>query len=445
MLKKYKSRIVVFLSLLCLSPVNAQETTGLVTWSSAADSSVHVLSVITGEHIAYFTNHVDTLQQFNINYEHSNSLVGNNGKLFARDGLWIATFSGSGRVFEIDTINNTIDRQDRTFYQGYNFHAYQFQRKDTIYSFGGYGFWINNNLLTYFSEVRREWNLLSIAPFAMTAPDTELDMVSLVFYDRAHDLLYAEANNVLYAFDFRTYTWSKKGWLHDDGNADNSIMFHRMSDTTLLVMTSNEAREINFYGNTITDRSVNNGLIFNQTGPVYGFKCMYSLDEQTLLIPKRSDIIPVGYSFEYVTSKIKGNGQVPLFKSSALKLWGIIKILAVVFIIILLVRARKKLFLNSRKIKTVSKNFSLIQINTLRQLLSGPLLAEDLNSILNVQEKSWEVQRRQRSIFLRELNGLGVQVFKAELVLREKSPTDKRQVVYVVNSEIQDQLAQFLP
>mgnify|MGYP006061618173 FL=1 len=86
-----------------------------------------------------------------------------------------------------------------------------------------------------------------------------------------------------------------------------------------------------------------------------------------------------------------------------------------------------------------------MQMNTLRQLLSGPLLAEDLNSILNVQEKSWEVQRRQRSIQIKELNELGVKLLNSELVLREKSPTDKRQVVYVINSQIQDQLAQLLP
>lgn len=62
-------------------------------------------------------------------------------------------------MFEIDTVNNRIDRQDRTFYQGYNFDAYQFQRNDTIFSFGGYGFWLENNLLTYFSEVRRSGTL----------------------------------------------------------------------------------------------------------------------------------------------------------------------------------------------------------------------------------------------------------------------------------------------
>ena len=95
--------------------------------------------------------------------------------------------------------------------------------------------------------------------------------------------------------------------------------------------------------------------------------------------------------------------------------------------------------------KATESYFSTVQTNLLLQLLSGPLLADDLNSILNVQEKSWEVQRRQRSIFLKELNVLGLRIFQVEVVLREKSPTDKRQVVYVINPQIQDQLAQLLP
>jgi hypothetical protein len=175
---------------------------------------------------------------------------------------------------------------------------------------------------------------------------------------------------------------------------------------------------------------------------------MYELGEHILLMPKTSEVIPIGYSFEYLVTKRKGHGkgEIPLFRTSAERhLQFAFLVFSVLLILFLLSKSRSVFYLKSRKSKTILRDFSLLQINALRQLLSGPLLAEDLNSILNVQEKSWEVQRRQRSIFLRELNGLGVQVFKAELVLREKSPTDKRQVVYVVNSEIKDQLAQFLP
>tara|TARA_B100000768_G_scaffold49108_1_gene47910 strand:+ start:1120 stop:2454 length:1335 start_codon:yes stop_codon:yes gene_type:complete len=444
MLKKHKSRIVGFLLLCCLSPVKAKEVKGTVSWSSTTDSSIHVLSMVTGEHLAYFSNHIDTLPKFTVNDENANLLVGKLGKLFSRGSLWVAAFPGSGRVFEIDTINNTIDRQDRTTYQGYNFYAYQFQRKDTIFSFGGYGFWVENNLLTYFSEARREWNRMSNAPFPNISPDPTQRRKRMSFYDRTHDVLFTQYNNVMYAYDFLNQTWSEKGELDSELNGFN----HRITDSTLLVMTGKAAWEIDFYGNRILDRGIEKGLIYNLTAPFEGFSCMYELGEHILLMPKTSDVIPIGYSFEYFVTKRKdqGNGEIPLFRSSAERhLQFAFLVFPVLLILFLLAKSRSVFYLKSRKIKTIHRDFSLTQINTLSRLLSGSLLAEDLNNILNVQEKSWEVQRRQRSIFLKKLNELGVKLLNSELVLREKSPTDKRQVVYVVNSEIKDQLAQLLP
>ena len=448
MFKKHKSRIVGFLLLCCLSPVKAKEVKGTVSWSSSADSSIHVLSMVTGEHLAYFSNHIDTLPKFTVNDENANSLTGKLGNLFSRGSLWVATFPGSGRVFEIDTINNTIDRQDRTTYQGYNFDAYQFQRKDTIFSFGGYGFWVENNLLTYFSETRREWNRMSNAPFPIISPDHTQPRKRMSFYDRTHDVLFTEFNNVMYAYDFLNHTWSEKGELDSELNGYNSITHHRTTDSTLLVMTGKTAWEIDFYGNRIIDRSIENGLIYNLTVPFEGFSCMYELGEHILLMPKTSEVILIGYSFEYFVTKRKGKGkgEIPLFRTSAERhLQFAFLVFSVLLILFLLAKSRSVFYLKSRKIKTIHRDFNLMQINTLRRLLSGSLLAEDLNNILNVQEKSWEVQRRQRSIFLKELNELGVKVLNSELVLREKSPMDKRQVVYVVNYEIKDQLAQLLP
>ena len=443
---KHKSLILGLLSLCCLGHADAKEIKGTVSWSSSVDSSIHVLSMVTGEHLAYFKDHIDTLQRFIINYDKGNALVGKKGHLFLTNGLLLATFSGSGQVFEIDTVNNRIDRQDRTFYQGYNFDAYQFQRNDTIFSFGGYGFWLENNLLIYFSEVRREWNFMSSAPFPVKIPEGGKRRIPLSFYDRDHDVFYTSDSGVLYAFDFRNHTWLKKGNFSVNLEGGGLIKTHRMTDTTLLVMSNNWAWEIDFYGNTIIDRSIENGLLYNQTGPLSSLDCLYSLNERTILIPRVSDVIPVGYSFEYLTTHMRNKGQVPLFTSSRERSLRIAFLaLALMVIVFLTAISWGRFFGKTRKMEAIKSYFNITQTNLLRQLLSGPLLAEDLNSILNVQEKSWEVQRRQRSIFLKELNLLGLRIFKAEIVLREKSPTDKRQVVYVINSEIQDQLAQLLP
>lgn len=47
----------------------------------------------------------------------------------------------------------------------------------------------------------------------------------------------------------------------------------------------------------------------------------------------------------------------------------------------------QRLYGKIAKMKATESYFSTVQTNLLRQLLSGPILADDLNSILNVQEK----------------------------------------------------------
>lgn len=73
---KHKSLILGLLSLCCLGHADAKEIKGTVSWSSSVDSSIHVLSMVTGEHLAYFKDHIDTLQRFIINYDKGNALVG---------------------------------------------------------------------------------------------------------------------------------------------------------------------------------------------------------------------------------------------------------------------------------------------------------------------------------------------------------------------------------
>lgn len=68
---------------------------------------------------------------------------------------------GTGQVFQLDIIRKKLTRLDKTFYRGYNFGAIRFIQNDTLYSFGGSGFWQVNNLETYFSSKSKEWELHS--------------------------------------------------------------------------------------------------------------------------------------------------------------------------------------------------------------------------------------------------------------------------------------------
>jgi hypothetical protein len=67
------------------------------------------------------------------------------------------TIHCTGQVYRINKSTWEIQRIDHTFFRGANCRSYQFFRNGTIYSFGGYGFWQSNNILSQFSFKGGEW------------------------------------------------------------------------------------------------------------------------------------------------------------------------------------------------------------------------------------------------------------------------------------------------
>lgn len=93
-----------------------------------------------------------------------------------KDKLYIVV-ERTGRVYEVeksdqDTIQ--INRIDSTHYYGYNGGAILFSFNDTIFSFGGNGFWHNNGQLRYFSFKNHEWQITQI--------EKEIPCIYTLFY-----------------------------------------------------------------------------------------------------------------------------------------------------------------------------------------------------------------------------------------------------------------------
>ena len=62
---------------------------------------------------------------------------------------------GGGHVFSVD--NDTLKREDFSFNHKMSFGSAVFVRNDTIFKFGGYGFWSSRNFFTYFDNSSKEW------------------------------------------------------------------------------------------------------------------------------------------------------------------------------------------------------------------------------------------------------------------------------------------------
>lgn len=79
-------------------------------------------------------------------------------------GLYILV-EGTGQVYQATQQTSkklAFTRIDSTTYFGYNFSAINFSYHDTLFSYGGMGYWLTNGHLRYFN-VGKEWNVFELA------------------------------------------------------------------------------------------------------------------------------------------------------------------------------------------------------------------------------------------------------------------------------------------
>ncbi len=74
-------------------------------------------------------------------------------------GKMVVQLDGTGKLLRTDSTGR-MHRLDSTLYEGYNYGAFNFVYKDTIFSLGGYGFWQFNGQLRYFSDATRSWSVV---------------------------------------------------------------------------------------------------------------------------------------------------------------------------------------------------------------------------------------------------------------------------------------------
>ncbi len=101
-------------------------------------------------------------------------------------GKMVIQLDGTGKLLRADSLGR-MQRIDSTLYEGYNYGAFNFVYKDTIFSLGGYGFWQFNGQLRCFSEVNSSW---SVVKSNVLIPIRQWYNAQ-VYYDVADEKIYA--------------------------------------------------------------------------------------------------------------------------------------------------------------------------------------------------------------------------------------------------------------
>ena len=74
--------------------------------------------------------------------------------------VWLQPL-GTGRLYKLEKSksNYSLIRIDSTIHSGVNYKAFTFQLNDTLFQYGGAGFWQMRGIMTYFSPQTHEWEL----------------------------------------------------------------------------------------------------------------------------------------------------------------------------------------------------------------------------------------------------------------------------------------------
>jgi DNA-binding MarR family transcriptional regulator len=360
----------------------------------------------------------------------------------------IISFPGSGVVYGLNTKGHPV-RLDDTYYGGYNFDSFRALHQGALYSIGGSGYWQRNGLILYFDQQLREWE--RITPFfgmpnefslsfgaqvdsnvflLCNAPDKTVEPSLTDFQIYRVNLKDREAGSIgVFSLD----DGSREHVITAVGHLRNYALFDLDGFLYVADVKANKLYEW---------RDLTAG-----TGPYNGFEGVVIQNDTVTLIYSSSTITNPSVRFtkvpyEEVLSYCE-DIDMPVYRTTAEQLFWrytsefVLVFLALAFLILFLVRYNlRQPGIEKQFVEALNPQ----EVRLLRHLiLLPPGRSADIGEIdllLEMEDKSWENQRKIRSKSLTNINTLAEELLGyRDFVLRVPHPEDKRARLYHISPE----------
>jgi hypothetical protein len=367
----------------------------------------------------------------------------NNTKLVFKNKIPYLVSIGSGMVWEL--MNDSIKRIDNSFGHRMTYRSDVFVKNDTIFKFGGYGFWSARNFFTYFSDTTMEWEFYLIDKNSYLPPglshfnSTLVDDSYFVSRGSSIDLHngteYVQNNNV-WKFDFNKKTWTDLGTSKFISYQDNEFidigngrhLFFGIVDnlkgggSEMRILDYN-ANSIEYYDDASSILAVGSGFFARDT--IYNF---------------RNNRF-IGISLDDFTNKLSSTSSMYVDANT------LFKSLTTVVVIIIIILLFGILFLynkNRKRPRLVESGFRFDRVFyplsvAEHKVLTMLLYSKNVNSKLLLNELydsslSAAQNNRKKLEIIDSLNQKLERVFKTKDFIRSKKSTqDQRVLIYYTN------------
>ena len=351
------------------------------------------------------------------------------------------TLKGTGQVYEYEPAQRTFKRIDRTFYRGYNFDAVQFMRQGKLYSFGGYGFWHFSNVLTYYDELRAEWEILrpnNIGP-------TSIDSKGFSGYAQKLDVFYSGASAItvplekfksklgedFFVFDFKTKSWTFLGKINS--LLDQSTNWDVFWTGTYFLKWENDQL-------FIIDPTNNEVLLYQNNEKFFTTNGQYFVKGDTVYNYWNDKGNIDYFSVKEILNKATYVG--PFYSRET-------PLLHYLLIFCIICSAAGSFWIYKRKIGNARAGYfdsleEKLLLALMKRHTKGGLSSQQVNDSLLLHTKSFDNQRRVRVNVINKINQKMTHHYKiSEAIVRLASAEDKRQSIYKLSPEAYQRLKEY--
>jgi hypothetical protein len=361
--------------------------------------------------------------------------------VFIKDNLYISSITG-GMMYSI--VNDSLKRIDNSFNHKMTIQSAVFTHRDTIFKFGGYGYWSSRKFMTYFSFDTMEWEFYkqtgSNSPPGSHNFNWSISGDDFYFFNgRIVDVnngLMAGRNDDIWKFDFISRSWSNLGKVNLSDYNFNMVKSNvdkfgssYVFDTSI---SENSVYKLDFLNNILSTFDIPNK---------YSGIGKWSFIENDTIYELRPNILVKTPLKEIFNDSSRE--ETKLYNSSQSLIDGLVRVLLYFILIVVVlyflndfnIRSKPRLTSQGIKVKRELIRLSDIEIKILHKLLkSTETLSVDLYNIVEDKSLSYPQNNRIKVSAIKSINtkiykSLGVQSFIDSKKLLE----DKRVAIYFIS------------
>lgn len=373
----------------------------------------------------------------------------------------------TNQVYQFNYQTLLLERIDKTYFGGFNCRSTRFIRNKTIYSVGGYGLFRTNNLFVYYQANRNEWdaiNFLNDAPKSIYkglsgyVKKTDSFLTGLNFYVSDSE----NSGNMtidygFYEYKFKDNKWYKLGeivqpLLRNIDEPNRQVRYFHWNGKYFIIRIGNKR----FYNLLIIDPFLNEVYQWIDNKRLFHIGIPDKMEdeyvrEDSLFSYKvfntgnRNERQKIVISIEETKKQAKYIGK--LYEVENNNYWLLLIATGIGFLIVCLIIYY--IFLKDKRFKKYvffsSNTLDKVEIKMVEALIKnfekGGMHTEEINDLLEIDDKSIVNQRKIRHELIKTLNLKLKMMYNFDnSIVRNPSNSDKRIFNYQLNEEIIEKL-----